>query len=185
MANERERDAMSDIMRAEQWLESHQFEKFNFGNIAKWLMEYAEAENAELARRVQELEAEWVSVEDRLPETDGVVLVSHVFAGDGVLSQVVNGVYVWFAKYDGKRWLRGDGYMTPEQFCAKVTHWRPLPLPPKATEAKQSEALRTTLEKIAFDPRDPEDEPGNGNALFAAWEWKQWARKALAATEGK
>lgn len=61
---------------------------------------------------------EWISVKDRLPENICPVLV----ALDGI-SIAFNGWY-----HDGKWWTVGAG---TRPFTQKVTHWMPLPQPPK------------------------------------------------------
>lgn len=61
---------------------------------------------------------EWISVNDRLPENICPVLV--VLEG---MSTAFNGWY-----HDGKWWTVGAG---TRPFKQKVTHWMPLPTPPK------------------------------------------------------
>ena len=61
---------------------------------------------------------EWISVKDRLPENICPVLV--VLEG---ISTAFNGWY-----HDGKWWTAGAG---TRPFTQKVTHWMPLPQPPK------------------------------------------------------
>ena len=89
-------------------------------------------ENAELRARVPQ----WISVDDRLPEKDGAYLVTTNSFGD---RQSVK--FRWFAKdgenvdaYDlaGQKdvWYLYDsecGYIS----INSVTHWMPLPQPPK------------------------------------------------------
>ena len=89
-------------------------------------------ETAELRARVQE----WISVEDRLPEIDGADLGT-----TNVVSELQNVKTRWFAKdgemvdaYDlaGQKdvWYLYDiecGYVS----IKTVTHWMPLPEPPK------------------------------------------------------
>ena len=61
---------------------------------------------------------EWISVKDRLPEDICPVLV----ALEG-LGTAFNGWY-----HDGKWWTVGAG---TRPFKQKVTHWMPMPQPPK------------------------------------------------------
>ena len=89
-------------------------------------------ENAKLRARVPE----WISVKDRLPEKDGAYLVTTNSFGDRQSVKLR-----WFAKdgenvdaYDlsGQKdvWYLYDiecGYVS----IKTVTHWMPLPLPPK------------------------------------------------------
>ena len=60
--------------------------------------------------------SEWISVEDRLPGHDGMVLMwgTHTITHIGFYSEVTG---KWFDSEDGE-WLAG------------VTHWMPLPEPP-------------------------------------------------------
>lgn len=60
--------------------------------------------------------SEWISVDDRLPEDgDEILMWSEVFHG------VVLG-----DRSDGEWWNESDIITT-----AKITHWQPLPEPPK------------------------------------------------------
>jgi hypothetical protein len=59
--------------------------------------------------------SEWISVEDRLPETTGMVLATN---GDTVLSFP----YMRYADGGGKWGIGSDG----------ITHWMPLPAPPES-----------------------------------------------------
>ena len=74
-------------------------------------------------KRIAELEKEreykqWISVEDRLPDTGRVLAI-----GDGCESEIV--VFLAFAKGGGKFKAKGRD-------CSDlVTHWMPLPKPQK------------------------------------------------------
>ena len=57
---------------------------------------------------------EWISVEDRLPETTGSVLITN---GD----DVATGAYIKYVDGGGKWGRDSQG----------VTHWMPFPKPPK------------------------------------------------------
>lgn len=78
---------------------------------------------------IQRLEAQvprWISVDERLPETREWVLVIGEFVPEGG----------WFvphiAEYYRDSWrLDDDEYSYPEDRHIKVTHWMPLPEPPK------------------------------------------------------
>ena len=89
-------------------------------------------ENAELRARVQE----WISVTERLPEEDGAYLVTtngvsglqnvktRWFAKDGEMVDaydLAGQKYVWYF-YDSE-----CGYASTKS----VTHWMPMPKPPK------------------------------------------------------
>ena len=76
-----------------------------------------QAQNAELVKQVETQVPKWISVKDRLPEEPGAVLV--VMCGNAV------GV-AWYCNKcfetgSGLRFSAGDG----------VSHWMPLPEPPK------------------------------------------------------
>lgn len=64
----------------------------------------------------------WISVEERLPTVgDKVIVAIRDESGD--------------TRYDytNEGWYSGDGYkwVVDDEFCSWVTHWRPLPEPPK------------------------------------------------------
>ena len=65
---------------------------------------------------------EWISVEDRLPEetVDCIVHYRHAYCdNDGYWA-------IGFCCYDGEKFLFDPAY--------KVTHWMPMPEPPKEVE---------------------------------------------------
>lgn len=62
---------------------------------------------------------EWVSVEDRLPASG-----QNVIATNG--SDVGE---AWYASFS-KSWCRNNGFEW-DRICGQVTHWMPLPAPPK------------------------------------------------------
>lgn len=69
--------------------------------------------------------SEWVSVKDRLPETDDMVLV----LASGKPRENITLVDAFeLAEYDPEGWSL-ETY--PEWMDAKVTHWMPLPEPPE------------------------------------------------------
>ena len=76
---------------------------------------------------------EWISVKDKLPQNDEDVLVYHsedfyitvgFYNSDNVQSYIES---------NGHRFYTKDGWETDIQWAQKgrVTHWMPLPLPPK------------------------------------------------------
>ena len=67
---------------------------------------------------------EWISVKDRLPETDEWVLVCRKTIKIGYTTMVVDRCV--FPVSGGRMWLAE--YATYKQV---VTHWMPLPQPPK------------------------------------------------------
>ena len=70
------------------------------------------------ADRIAELESAWISVDERLPEPNRIVLI------DGGIGHITNdGFWYTDTAQDAGRLIQW-----------KVTHWMPLPLPP--TEGK-------------------------------------------------
>lgn len=107
-----------------------------------------EAENTELKARIAELEGkhwnecrqiahysneatqginQWISIEERLPIECGPVLCyARDTSGEGnvrILGTLRNGEF-WFLQVDGTQ------FSFPN-LCLEVTHWMPLPEPPK------------------------------------------------------
>ena len=73
-------------------------------------------ENAELRARVQE----WISVNDRLPEAGGyVVCIAKRNPFSRFMPMVAR--------------IEKNGWVNPitEQYISEVTHWMPIPQPPK------------------------------------------------------
>ena len=69
---------------------------------------------------------EWISVEDRLPEND--VMVIGFTPCDGFMFV---GYYHEEPKYDWKAWMIITAMRSTKVMKKKVTHWMPLPEPPK------------------------------------------------------
>ena len=69
---------------------------------------------------------EWISVEDRLPEND--VMVIGFTPCDGFMFV---GYYHEEPKYDWKAWMIITAMRSTKVMKKKVTHWLPLPQPPK------------------------------------------------------
>ena len=69
---------------------------------------------------------EWISVEDRLPEND--VMVIGFTPCDGFMFV---GYYHEEPKYDWKSWMIITAMRSTKVMKKKVTHWLPLPQPPK------------------------------------------------------
>ena len=68
---------------------------------------------------------EWISVEDRLPEDDSWILL--VAAG-----HVAFGIYKRISRYDNTKVFKDPNWC--EFRKGSVTHWMPLPEPPKDSE---------------------------------------------------
>ena len=84
------------------------------------LIETLLAENAELKEAQR-----WVPVSERLPEEPyGCLLIVEEDDHGGEPRKVL---LPYFAGYDGDGWNDGDGQRVPFE----VTHWQPLPQPPK------------------------------------------------------
>jgi uncharacterized protein DUF551 len=98
---------------------------FQFANIQRLIERIArlEAEARELAAQV---DAKWISVEDRLPDNEANVLV---FTDKATMH------FGWIRQDDksNDRW-RPLGDFDGE---AKVTHWQPLPAAPAPAEKEQ------------------------------------------------
>lgn len=82
-------------------------------------------------KRIAELEAErqWISVEDRLPEIDDVVLVHRYGLQEPFIGTLLEEIPTFEETFDTFTYwddARNDG-----QHWDDVTHWMPLPEPPK------------------------------------------------------
>lgn len=74
---------------------------------------------------------EWISVDDRLPEND---YGKHWKERQRYLVCTEPNGLMYVAKYGYKEhgwWSDGGGYVLDEKNYRKVTHWMPLPEPPK------------------------------------------------------
>ena len=69
---------------------------------------------------------QWIDVKDRLPATDDAVLA--IASGKPMPNITLNGAYVLACYFSEDGWII-DEY--PEWEAASVTHWMPLPDPPK------------------------------------------------------
>ena len=76
---------------------------------------------------------EWISIEDRLPETGGEVLV----AGDGGVEGKWSGRACFSPKF-GKFILENGGEVS------HTTHWMPFPAPPDEEDQTECTILETT-----------------------------------------
>ena len=94
-----------------------------------------ETENMYLAwcaARSHTAQSKWISVEDRMPEIDEFVLVLR--AWDGKLSQCVDKLELHHdcEEPEGKQ----DWYDFLYSYICEITHWQPLPEPPKQGDKK-------------------------------------------------
>lgn len=83
--------------------------------------DFVDLEALEVAARVLE-KMQWISVKDRLPNNKGCYLltVKHWFDGETVVRE---------AYWNGEDWLSCDDRRY--KITPRVTHWMPLPEPPK------------------------------------------------------
>lgn len=80
--------------------------------------EYWQESKAEIkSLRKQLAECQWISVDDRLPEFDTYILV---FNGYQIVAE----------------YLRNEFFRSGDNCVYGVTHWMPLPTPPKAISEK-------------------------------------------------
>ena len=71
----------------------------------------------------------WISVKDRLPKLYEPVLITYIGHRDKELhcDEIAT-------KDEFGDWIWWDGGFTGEKVCVTVTHWMPLPEPPKEGE---------------------------------------------------
>lgn len=92
---------------SELWGDDEQAKKFAEVIRGTWLAGYQAAER------------QWISVKDRLPETNQLCLVNTEWRG------------VVPATYGNESWIFDDGQGWLEKALSYATHWMPLPEPPK------------------------------------------------------
>lgn len=100
--------------------------KKNFNDISLAAMEeYASLKTAELEG------SRWISVEDRLPEIESIVLT---YGDDGVVRETKYTTYqngsIGYSEGRKEKWFE---YITHNNYCWQhtgVTHWQPLPASP-------------------------------------------------------
>ena len=76
---------------------------------------------------------EWISVKDRLPEDDQHVLVYHAEDFHITVGYFESDYVQYYIESDGSKFYTDDGWETEISWAPKgdVTHWMPLPEPPK------------------------------------------------------
>jgi len=98
-------------------------------SLVEVMKEYAEQEVKELMMEVEK--SRWISVEDNLPEEDVCVLIftkhkvtdiGRLMSEEAIAEWAEDGIF-----YD-KKTFDSDNWNCP---CEDVTHWMPLPEPPK------------------------------------------------------
>ena len=106
--------------RAADAIEELQTEKAKIENSGKLI--------AAAFERLKEKVPKWIPVEERLPDDDRAFLVSiHDDSGDGAFDYTDVG-WIWIGE-------NGDRlFVVDNQPCSFVTHWMPLPAPPKGVE---------------------------------------------------
>lgn len=95
---------------------------------------------------------EWISIKDNLPPHDGTPFLGYDPTTEDI-GKIYVLIYVPEKKYTGEfeklsseecyMEASGEGY-----FTWKPTHWMPLPEPPKETNARTSQKIPTSPEKI-------------------------------------
>ena len=117
----------------------------NWGNavhpvseMVGWLKEYASIVNE------RKDSADWISVEDRLPDDDETVLI---FDGNNVYVGGY-GYVLSRRKKDKKKWYMHNQDWDGMSAESKVTHWMPLPAPPGSQpQQKEDEESEKELEE--------------------------------------
>jgi hypothetical protein len=71
-------------------------------------------------------EEQWISVEERLPEDIDVVLVWSTTSIKPTVAYYFQNDWLYHSINNGQFWLK-------EELHIKITHWMPLPSPPKKT----------------------------------------------------
>ena len=90
----------------------------------EWSMDAYLREAKKLEDRIAQLENQWISVEDKLPDENADVIV---FANDIVNGFVETACYYVCPEYLSGGWREENG----DPYEPIVTHWMPLPTPPK------------------------------------------------------
>lgn len=95
-----------------------------YGRVKMELEEYKETIVPALMDKIRELEKRWVPVTERLPKTDGRYLCNvKSFAFPGNYYQAILRYYK-------------EGFLEANIYTDDVTHWMPLPEPPKEAELR-------------------------------------------------
>ena len=86
-----------------------------------------------LIERLEAAQPKWISVKERLPETNKYCLVAIKVYGYGDM-------YSDVAMYDGELWVQDAGAYFDIIDKGEVTHWMPMPEPPEedAHDARKS-----------------------------------------------
>jgi len=83
----------------------------------------------------QPVKDDWVSVEDGLPEVENVPFNDSAYVLCGVLGSDNSKTFVGWYNHKEKIWRVAHYFSTSES--AEVTHWQPLPHPPKEDKTKE------------------------------------------------
>ena len=75
--------------------------------------------------------AEWISTKDRLPETDGMYLI-FAYGREIFLAEYTGQIKCGGLKVCGETWDIGSNGGMCIVPIEEVSHWMPLPAPPKA-----------------------------------------------------
>jgi len=128
------REAVDELRFSSQWIR----DSYQVGDVWPPWAAHEEAKHNRIVEcsqllvwyeRSSTVAADWISVEERLPD-DGVIV--QVFAPGAS-----EPVWLGYLEEDGE-WYTGDGGT-----CYKVTHWRELPAPPAVPAELESEGAGT------------------------------------------
>ena len=84
----------------------------------------------EAAQAIEKLEGRWISASERLPESDGTYIVTACDEGCSCGEGIWYDTVVVVAEYYRGSWTWYEGE-TDYDWNGIVTHWMPLPEPPK------------------------------------------------------
>jgi hypothetical protein len=104
---------MDEYIKREDALDAVLFALVGTGYQSKAIDAIRDIPTADVAPR-----AEWISVEERLPEENGVFIVSLKESG-----------YEYLVYFDVRSYADGEWRNIPDKFT--VSHWMPLPEPPQ------------------------------------------------------
>lgn len=128
-------------------LESKQENLIDYSADLNNRLDKAESYIEKLEKQLAENQPEWISVEDRLP-------FAEYGESDNVLAVCAAGV-IYMLYFDGSNWC----YPAGEPYCcknseSKITHWMPLPEPPKQKEPTFKDVFLKAFPKAVYPDVD-------------------------------